>query len=384
MIEPATHENASNAPARLTVAAALALVLAGAAGAQPTPEPEVPVQETAGGAPPRGIDLGHGVTLSGYATVQLLAPFGSGVAPPEGVPPSATDDSQYTQRARLDLSHLSGIAWWMPAPAWKLLGEIDLQNTLQLPGHVESEDGGGAAAYVSLERLYADYRIADSLSVRAGKFLTPIGRWNQEHSDPQTWTVLRPLISQSAFPTNVTGLMAFGSAPVGSQWVDYQLFASNGGEWRSSPHLHPFDSAVGGRVASTLDPHLQIGLSAARFSQSDFPLSTFHLLGVDATWSWRRAEVSAEGIQRQTHSGEAAEEHGWFVQAALPVSERWWIVSRVEAYKRAIDTSTHSSRLLGAVYKRGSRWVFKVEWVDPSPDAVGLPAGLLASLTLAY
>jgi hypothetical protein len=384
MIEPATQDFARCAPARLAVVAAFALGLAGAAAAAPAPDADVPEQETVDGAPPPGIDIGHGVTLSGYATAQLLAPFGSGVAPPQNVPPSATDDTQYTQRARLDLSHLSGIAWWTPTPAWKVLGEIDLQNTLQLPRHVESEDGGGAEAYVSLERLYADYRLADSLSVRAGKFLTPIGRWNQEHSDPQTWTVLRPLISQSAFPTNVTGLMAFGSVPLGNQWVDYQAYASNGGEWRSSPHLHPFDSAMGGRIATALDPHLQVGFSAARFSQSDFPLSTFHLLGVDATWSWQRAEVSAEGIQRQTHSGEASEEHGWFVQAALPVSERWWIVSRVEAYKRAIDTTTHSSRLLGAVYKRGSRWVFKVEWVDPSPDAVGLPSGMLASLTLAY
>jgi hypothetical protein len=384
MTEPADAENARCAPVRLTVAIALALGLCGAQATEPAPAADVPVQETADGAPPPGIDIGNGVTLSGYATVQLLAPFGSGVTPPPTVPPGAAEDSQYTQRARLDLSHLSGIAWWTPTPAWKLLGEIDVQDTLQLPGHLDREDGGDAAGYVSLERLYADYRVADSLSLRAGKFLTPIGRWNQEHSDPQTWTVLRPLISQSAFPTNVTGLMAFGSAPVGSQWLDYQLYGASGGEWRYSPRMHPFDSAAGVRLASTLDPHLQVGFSAARFDQSDFPRSTFHLLGMDATWSWQRAEISAEGIARQTGSGEAGEEHGWFVQAALPVSERWWIVSRVEAYKRAIDTATHASRLVGAVYKRGSRWVFKVEWVDPSPDAVGLPAGLLASLTLAY
>ena len=353
------------------------------AHAQPVAGTDVPVQESVGDAPPVGIDIGQGITLSGYATIQLLAPLGSGIAPPAAAV-SSVDDAQYSRRTRLDLSHLSGIAWWKPAPPWKLLAEVDLQDLVQLPDHEDNEDGSGSTPYVSLERLYADYQVSDALSVRAGKFLTPIGRWNQEHSDPQVWTVLRPLISQSAFPTNVTGLMLFGSLPIGSQWIDYQGYASNGGEWRSSPRVHPFDSAVGGRIATTLDPHLQVGLSLSRFSQSDFPQSEFHLSGVDATWSWHRAEISAEGVKRHAGSGTAGEERGWFLQAAVPVAERWWLTSRVEAYKRAIDTSVHRSTLFGLVYKSGSHWVFKAEWVDPAPDAVGLPAGFLSSVTLAY
>ena len=363
---------------------ALLLSLFAAAAAQAIePVAEVPAPEAIPDAPPPGTRLFGDVTFSGYATTQFLVPDARSRAPQ---PPNVTvlgDDAQSGRRTRLDLSHLSGIAWWEPSPDWKVLGEIDLQDIVQVPAH-SSEDGAASEPYVALDRLYVDYRYQDALNVRAGKFLTPIGHWNQEHSDPQVWTVLRPLISQSAFPTNATGLMLFGSVPVGSQWIDYQTYASDGGEWRPSPGSHPFESALGGRVSTTLNPFIQLGLSASRFRQEGLGSSRFNLFGADVALNWRGAEISGEIIQRRGKDANVGEEHGWFAQAAVPVAERWWVVSRLEEYRRAVDDSQSSTALLGIVYKSGRHWVFKAEWAHAAGGPSGLPSGFLSSLTMVY
>jgi hypothetical protein len=369
----------------MVAASAVAVEALFAAGSAHAAEPiaETPTPEAIADAPPPGIRLLDGVTFSGYATTQFLIPDARGrAAQPLGTT-VVDDDSQSSRRTRLDLSHLSGIAWWEPSPSWKVLGEIDLQDIVQVPAHL-NEDGQASEPYVALDRLYVDYRATDTLSIRAGKFLTPIGHWNQEHSDPQVWTVLRPLISQSAFPTNATGVMLFGSLPVGTQWIDYQTYAADGGEWRRSPRSHPFESAFGGRVSTALNPFIQVGLSASRFQQEGLGWSRFNLFGADVALNWRGAEISGEIIQRRGKDANVSEEHGWFAQAAVPVATRWWTVARLEQYRRAVDESESSTALLGLVYRSGRHWVFKAEWAHASGGASGLPSGLLSSLTMVY
>ncbi len=367
---------------------------------------EAPVPEPAGGSKAMGSRNSAGVMLGGYATLQLAVPRSTnnpslpafefeGAGEHHGDRP---DDAQFTRRARLNLSHLSAILWWEPAPAWQLLAEIDSQDLLQLPPHqMDGDDGTGSSANLSLERIYLDYRANDKINLRLGKFLTPIGRWNQEHPDPLTWTTLRPLISQSAFPTNATGLMLYGNLPLGPQGLDYQLFASPGTDWQPSPRLDPFERALGLRVATALSPELQIGASLAGFQQRNFDRQRFRLLGVDAVWRWHGAELSAEAIVRRgeggagslggggsSSGGRPASEHGWFVQAVWPLAPRWSLVGRMEAYKRAQDAQENHSALAGIVYRSGRHWVLKAEWIGSSSPAQDLPQGLLSSLTFLF
>lgn len=373
--------------AAIRLCMALALLAAGClAHAADEAVSDVPVAEHIPDSPPTGIRLAPGVTFSGYGTVQLLVPDGRSQAQPDGHADRGgpgDGDSQFSQRARLNLSHLSGIAWWEPSAAWKMLGEVDLQDVVQVPHH-EDNDGPDSAAFVALDRLYADYHITDSMTLRGGKFLTPIGRWNQEHSDPLVWTVLRPLISQSAFPTSATGLMLLGSVPVSDRWVDYQVYAADGGDWRRSPRSQAFDRAIGARVSTSLDRDLQLGVSFSRFDESDYASTRFSLVGIDAAWTWRRIEFSGEAIVRRGTDGGVGNEDGWFGQAVVPIADRWWAVGRVEAYRRAGEADRSRTGLVGLVYKSGQHWVFKAEWARASGNSEGLPSGLLSSVTWVY
>jgi hypothetical protein len=178
--------------------------------------------------------------------------------------------------------------------------------------------------------------------------------------------------------------MVFGSAPIGPQWFDYQVYASDGGEWRPSPRSHPFDSALGGRLSTELDPAFQIGVSISHFRQDGFGASRFNLIGADFAWNLLGAELSGEAIQRRGRDSNVGEEHGWFVQAAVPLVGRWWVVGRLEDYRRAVDASESRTSLLGIVYRSGRHWVFKAEWAHATGSANGLPSGFLSSITMAY
>jgi len=373
----------------------LALLLAVAGGparALEEPASDVPVAEHDADSPPTGSRLAPGVTFSGYGTLQLLAPDRRSREPLAGSTGQGrrgdgdgpgVDDPQSSQRARLNLSHLSGIVWWEPSAEWKVLGEVDLQDVVQVPHHDE-RDGPDSASFVALDRLYVDYHVTDSLTLRAGKFLTPIGRWNQEHSDPLVWTVLRPLISQSAFPTCATGLMLVGGVPLANQWLDYQVYAADGGDWRARPGSRAFDRAIGARLSTSLDRNFQLGVSFSRFDESDYASTRFSLVGVDAAWSWQRIEFSGETIVRSGTDGGTGNEHGGFAQVVVPIADRWWAVARLEAYRRAGEPAPSRTGLVGLVYKSGRHWVFKAEWASASGLSQGLPSGLLSSVTWVY
>lgn len=396
----------------LARAAALAGLLACAvpqAQAQaeaPQPEQAEPGQD----GPVIGTRVGPGLTVGGYGTLQLIAPGHGGTSggmPPTGAmqagswpgmrqaqssqtgaaygPGHPYADAQAARRTRLSVSHLSAMLWWEPSPVWKLLAEVDSQDVVQLPAHESGRDGDNSSPYVALERLYVEHRASDAFSLRAGKFLTPIGRWNQDHPDPLTWTTLRPLISQSAFPTNATGVMAFGSLPGELGGGDWQAFASGGANWRSSPRTDPFTRAAGVRVVLPVTSELQLGASASRFNQVDAHQDRRRLVGLDAVWTGRGSELSAEIIERRGPDGEPDDrERGWFVQAVLPLVPRLHAVMRIEAYRRAYTSDSTRTALVGVVWRSGRHLVFKAEWVRATPSNMGLAQGLLASMTALF
>ena len=216
----------------------------------------------------------------------------------------------------------------------------------------------------SLERLYVEYAFTDALRLRLGRFLTPVGQWNELHAQPLTWTALRPLTTYRPFSKSTTGLMAAGSLPLGDHDSGYALYFAPfnvGSEGQETS----FTAAEGGRVAVELLPQLYLGVSALHFRasrpltpDSDFAITgpegessgvpgesdgeaggreedvgPRSLFGADASWSRGRTELLAEAIAVSA-SGERAAERGAFLQAALPVPAvpATYLVLRAERY----------------------------------------------------
>lgn len=302
----------------------------------------------------------HGLTVGGYASLQY--------------------QDLRNKQAHLSLSHLSMFVWWESESRLKFFSEIDAQGLLSsVSRNVEDE-----RHYLSVERLYFDYAFNDTLTLRAGKYLTPIGRWNQGHADPLVWTTSRPLITRDLFPTNATGVMATGNLRVLAQQVEYTVFASTGNELRPDPDQDPFNSAYGARLNLPVNDNVQLGLSYASFDQRAMRDERKTLYGADFTWSSPHIVLSGEAIYRKSDAGGMRDAKGGFLQSVIPLQERLWAVARVEAMRDPESPDLHKQMVLGVNYRNGPATLLKLEFMHGFGGDQMAPAGLLSSVSVLF
>ncbi len=309
-----------------------------------------------------GLRLGNsGVSLGGYATASY-------------------SDLTNASSPRVGFDNLSLFVWWQGEGRWKFFSELDYENVWASNSHGQEGDD----RYLALERLYLDYDINELATVRAGKFLTPIGRWNLIHATPLVWTTTRPLVTTRTFPTNVTGLMLYGTLPAVADGMEYTLYASKGDEIRPNPVLDPFYEVYGAHAILPMPLNGQLGISLADFEQEDSRDEKRRLVGLDYFWSRNRYEFSAEGVYRFSENGNLWDEKGAFGQLVIPLSERAYAVGRYEYYHPALETRATQLFVLGLNYRITPAIVLKAEWDSARNNNIGAPEGFLSSLCILF
>lgn len=282
--------------------------------------------------------------------------------------------------SRVALDNLSLFLWWQGEGRWKFFSEFDYENVLA--SNSAGQEGGNR--YLALERFYVDYALTDTMTLRGGKFLTPIGRWNLIHATPLVWTTSRPLVTTLSFPTNATGLMVNGTLPNVAHGLEYSLYASNGTELRANPALDTFRDALGAHIMVPLPGDAQVGVSYAAFEQEKTRHERKHLIGVDFVWSRNRYELSGEGIYRFSDNGNDWDERGAFAQLVAPLSEKLYAVGRYEIYRKSRELVTTQLWVSGLNYRITPAIVLKAEWIVGHNNPIGAPEGFLSSLSVLF
>jgi len=277
---------------------------------------------------------------------------------------------------------------------WQLFSELEIGQALDIsPNSVSERD-----SEIDLERLYADYRATKEATFRFGKFLTPMGHWNQIHADPLVWTVDRPLTTAAAFARHATGAMVYGSfSALHNDW-DYNLFidesdlldpaqqkelAFEDGGAGITPH-NAFERAAGGRVSyHFLNDSATIGASFLRYEMYDLQ-ERKDLYGLDALWSVNRMEFSGEWIYRTSLGSLESSEHGGFVQAVLPLTEHLYFIGRQERYKAAVLAATATINSAGLTYRPHPAIAVKLEYRGGNHNELLAPTGWLGSLAVLF
>lgn len=281
---------------------------------------------------------------------------------------------------RFALDNASLFLWWDGGGRWRFFSEIDYQNLLS--NHRVNDNEG--ERYLALERLYADYAFSENASLRIGKFLTPIGRWNVIHAAPLVWTTSRPLITTNVFPGNVTGLMVSGTAPMGDSGIDYSVYASRGNEFRPNPYQDTFRESVGVHITVPLPMDAQLGMSFSSFDQESHKGENKRLVGLDFYWSRDRYELTGEGVYRFSDNGSDWDERGVFLQGVAPLSGKLSAVGRFESYRQALQPSATKLWIAGVNYRYTPAIVLKAEWVVGSDNRINAPTGFMTSLSLLF
>ncbi len=247
------------------------ILITGTARAQELPPPQSHWDYHLG----QGLRLGDsGLTLGGYA--------------------SARYEILHDRKPQFTLSALSFFLSWDTGTRVRFFSELKFEDVTVTKGQQAFTRRSNT---IELERLYADVYLSEIATLRVGKFLTPIGRWNLIHADPLVWTTSRPLITSQSFAPNTTGGMLYGSlSPLGKD-LDYSIYLEVTDDPDADHNEGPF-SEVAGVHLSTHWGFAEWGVSYAHFVREAERNREQHLVGADFFWTRERLEVTGEFLYR--------------------------------------------------------------------------------------
>lgn len=291
--------------------------------------------------------------------------------------------------ARLDLRDFAVFTIWQPAPRWLTFSEIEFENLFV----VDDRGLNASDIEVIVERLYVDYAATDTLTLRAGRYLTPFGRWNQFHAEPLVWTVSRPLVTQLTIPDHGTGAALLGSVALGADSLDYTLYVDNSADLDpvngeadfedfNLPGLsNDFRHAGGAQLRyHFFGERAELAASWASYAFADTP-GRMHAFGVDGLLRWRRLELSGEFAWRDNSA--FRDDRGGFVQGVVRLVGQLHGIGRVEHYRSGILGRETSRATLGLGWRPLPPLNFKLEY--SAGDARDLaPGGVQMSFSLLF
>jgi len=350
----------------IAAACVLALRDAAPAGAQPTQgapggeataelaSPIGPLAYTPG----RGLRLGDTrVTLGGYANVDLTRD--------EGGP------------ARLGLDDLAVFVIADPTPRFHLFSELEVEDLVEVDDHGR---GGTPDHDFIAERLYGDANLTDELTVRVGKFLTPVGRWNVIHAQPLVWTTSRPLATLLPFDSHVTGAMLYGTFFPSAGAVTYSLYGQFVNQLDPVRQPQPADRSAGGRLEFTPGHGASVGASYFAFTdQGDWQ----HLGGLDTLWQHDPFELMGEFVYEGA-SASVGDQWGLYLQGVLRVTQRFYLVQRYEHFDQRAPQPEVNLVILGVAYKPTPPMILKAEYLIADHPAVESPPGIKFSFAILF
>lgn len=306
--------------------------------------------------PGRGLHVGDtGLVLGGYTDFAVVRPDGGPV--------------------RGGLNDLSLFVIWDPLERLHLFSELELEG-------LHFDDSGKLDASdleFSAERLYADAIVVDPLTIRVGKFLTPVGRWNVVHAQPLVWTTSRPLATLLPFDPHTTGAMAFGALPAPGGTVGYSVFGQATDPL--DPVATPQQMHRGGGVRGEYQAWGGWAVGATYLGYSAGPDHTAvrwrQLVGVDAVWRSGPVELLGEFAHVQ-------DQWGLYAQAAVEVISPVFAIARYEYYDPSGQQHPLHLGIGGLAWKPWSWLVGKVEYRFASDRQPLAPPGFAASIAVLF
>jgi len=318
-------------------------------------------------APATGYRLGQGyavgatgLRLGGYASLHAAAPRNG--------------------PWRFEVSDLSLFLTWQANNRLRFFSELEAGDAFTA---TEQGRSGAHEARFELERLYADTLLDDSLTLRFGKFLTPVGRWNLLHADPLVWTATRPVATESLFSKHATGLMLLGDLQLFERRLEYQVYADLSRSLDPRRSENPFDHATGLHALYALSERLQVGASYLSFELNADRHRRQHLVGLEAAWRHRGYELNAEWVYRTPQNHGPSLWQG-FAQGVAPIAGNWFAVGRYELFEQSGSLGTGQAGVFGLAYRPLPPLVLKFEYRLGTHNEQVAPDGFFTSFAVLF
>ena len=302
-----------------------------------------------------------------------------------------------------------------PFISWDLFGRVRFFTELELEDIAIAEEGRRLRSRgdpLEVERLYADFFVSDALALRAGKFLTPIGRWNEMHADPLVWTTSRPLVTFRSFAEDTTGLMLHGRLTPFGRELEYSLFGALPEDLDpdEAEGASEFEEAIGFRLRYHLGA-VQIGASYVNhIREEEFEIERpceegeleeedceegviedeleieqrENLLGLDVFWSHNKYELHGEFTYRLGEKGRANPEWGLFLQGVVPLTQRLFAIGRYEFFDPTGPIPGAHVWTLAGAFRPLPPIILKAEYSFGHRNFADVPEGFAVSVAILF
>lgn len=279
------------------------------------------------------------------------------------------------------LDDLSLFIAWSPHQRIRFFSEVETDNWISTDGIDKLNN------VIRAERLYVDLLASEATTVRLGKFLTPVGRWNITHAAPLIWTTTRPLVTERRlFTSHASGVMLMQRWVIDDRNLDVSLYADDSSDLDVVDNELGFDNALGGRINVELSEQLQLGASFIDYKNKSVTRKTRNdLFGVDMLWKKNGYEIELEAIYRRADDRQG-DESGLYLQGVAPLSDKFYAVGRYEYVNgthRFIPTDTHIG-VAGLAFRPYTPLVFKAEYLFGDQNEYVAPSGFFASIAMFF
>ena len=227
------------------------------------------------------------------------------------------------------------------SPRTRFNSEVELE-------HTQVKDSGTSKGEASIEQAYIEHDIKESMSVKAGIFLVPVGILNEIHEPPTFYGVERNPVETNIIPTTwreggvaLTQRLGHGvtldvAAHSGLSATAANSYAIRSGR-KNVSEAPAKNTAYTGRIKWADIPGLE--LAATYHYQSDVTQSidstagSARLLETHALWKsgmfglkalWASWDLEGSGPK----SIGANEQSGWYVEPSYKLSEQWGLFAR--------------------------------------------------------
>jgi hypothetical protein len=251
------------------------------------------------------------------------------------------------------------------------------------PNHGDRGDGS-----LVLERLYDDTNLTDSLILRLGKMLAPVGEWNEIHAAPLVLTTIRPAATYRNFSEYLTGASLLYSDLDGKS-PDIQVYWQPDREFSERPSSIAFNSykmVEGVHLKFPISLLDQIGISFQRARdtkdvvQSLFGIDfqyTLEKLTLQGEWTYSDLTGRTSGLVRRA-------EWGGYIAASYKFAETWSAYSWYEEFSNRTNLMAARDLLFGVAYRPDPAIVIKLEYLQNIGGKPVNPTGLFASWSVLF
>ncbi|WP_131655554.1 hypothetical protein [Methylocucumis oryzae] len=279
------------------------------------------------------------------------------------------------------LDELSAFITWSPHQRLRFFAEVEVNEWLSTVG-IDTLDNA-----IRAERLYADLLLTETTTLRLGKFLTPVGRWNVTHAAPLIWTTTRPLVTERRlFTSHASGVMLTQRFVVAERNLNISFYADDSADLDVLDNELGFENGLGGRIEFEISDHLQLGASFIDFKNKTVTRKTRNdLYGIDFLWKKDGYELELEAIYRSADDNQG-EEQGLYLQSVIPLPYDFYLINRYEHINgthRFLPTDTDIG-VSGLAWRPFTPLVFKAEYLYGQGNEFVAPSGFFASIAMFF